>query len=56
MFMGLAITQLLICADFMIYWVKAILVGDDVVLPQVKAAVLPARGCIDEKAPTSRVV
>merc|ERR1719258_804615 len=34
MFMGLAITQLLICADFMIYWVKALLVGDAVVLPQ----------------------
>jgi ER lumen protein retaining receptor len=35
MFMGLAITQLLICADFMIYWVKALLVGDAVVLPEV---------------------
>merc|ERR1719160_843271 len=34
MFMGLAITQLLICADFMIYWVKAMLVGDAVVLPE----------------------
>jgi ER lumen protein retaining receptor len=34
MFMGLAITQLLICADFMIYWVKAMLVGDAVTLPE----------------------
>jgi len=34
MFMGLAIMQLLICADFMIYWVKALLVGDAVVLPE----------------------
>merc|ERR1719407_284342 len=35
MFLGLSITQLLICADFLIYWVKALLQGDDVVLPQV---------------------
>merc|ERR1719502_364943 len=36
MFMGLAITQLLICADFMIYWVKALIEGDSsVVLPEV---------------------
>jgi len=35
MFMGLAIAQLLICADFMIYWAKAMIVGDAVVLPQV---------------------
>merc|ERR550537_1347187 len=36
MFMGLAITQLLICADFLIYWVKSLLEGDSsVVLPEV---------------------
>merc|ERR550514_1063659 len=36
MFMGLAITQLLICADFLIYWAKSILDGaTSVVLPQV---------------------
>ena len=36
MFMGLAITQLLICADFMIYWVKSIIEDATAVeLPQV---------------------
>ena len=36
MFMGLAITQLLICADFIIYWVKSLLEGDSsVTLPEV---------------------
>merc|ERR550537_1559107 len=35
MFLGLAITQLLICADFMIYWAKSMLEGDSVVLPEV---------------------
>jgi ER lumen protein retaining receptor len=35
MFLGLSITQLLICADFLIYWVKAMLDGDSVVLPEV---------------------
>jgi len=36
MFMGLSITQLLICADFIIYWVKSLLEGDSTVtLPQV---------------------
>jgi len=36
MFMGLAITQALICADFLIYWVKSLLEGaSSVVLPEV---------------------
>merc|ERR1719453_1284777 len=35
MFLGLSITQLLICADFLIYWVKSLLEGDSVVLPEV---------------------
>jgi len=36
MFMGLAITQLLICADFLIYWVKSIIENaTSVELPQV---------------------
>jgi len=35
MFLGLSITQLLICGDFLIYWVKSLLDGNDVVLPEV---------------------
>merc|ERR550537_761950 len=35
MFLGLSITQLLICADFLIYWVKSLIEGDSVVLPEV---------------------
>jgi len=36
MFLGLSITQLLICADFMIYWVKSLIEdASSVVLPQV---------------------
>merc|ERR550537_1200371 len=36
MFMGLAITQLLICADFLIYWVKSLIEGaSQVTLPEV---------------------
>jgi ER lumen protein retaining receptor len=35
MFLGLSITQLLICGDFLIYWVKSLLEGDSVVLPEV---------------------
>jgi ER lumen protein retaining receptor len=35
MFLGLSITQLLICGDFMLYWVKAMIQGKDVVLSEV---------------------
>jgi len=35
MFMGLAITQLVICADFMVYWLQAMFQGRDVVLSEV---------------------
>merc|ERR1719502_1405844 len=35
MFMGLSITQLLICADFMVYWIRAMIQGSsEVVLPE----------------------
>jgi ER lumen protein retaining receptor len=35
MFMGLSITQLVICADFIVYWLQAMLQGRDVVLSEV---------------------
>merc|ERR1719407_299698 len=35
MFMGLAITQLVICADFIVYWLQAMFQGRDVVLSEV---------------------
>merc|ERR1719407_472196 len=35
MFMGLSITQLVICADFIVYWLQAMFQGRDVVLSEV---------------------
>merc|ERR1719213_505349 len=35
MFMGLAIVQLIICADFMLVWVRAMIKGTEVVLSEV---------------------